>query len=94
MDYVAAKKYFLNADLKIFREDVSVLSRPVTVTPWIGACQAPISMEFSRQNTGVGCHFLLQGFVPDPGIEPESLVSPALAGRFFTTELPGKPLRG
>ena len=29
--------------------------------------------------------------LPDPGIEPESLTSPALAGGFFTTEPPGKP---
>ena len=28
----------------------------------------------------------------DPGIEPASLVSPALASRFFTTQLPGKPV--
>ena len=32
-----------------------------------------------------------RGF-PHPGMEPESLVSPALAGRFFTTASPGKPL--
>lgn len=31
--------------------------------------------------------------LPDPGIKPMCLVSPALAGRFFTTELPGKPQR-
>ena len=31
------------------------------------------------------------GDLPDPGIEPSSPVSPALAGRFFTTERPGKP---
>ena len=40
------------------------------------------------------CHFLLQGNLPDPGIETESLTSLALAssaGRFFTTEPPGKP---
>ena len=30
------------------------------------------------------CHALLQGNLPDPGIEPTSLTSPALAGRFFT----------
>ena len=35
------------------------------------------------KNTGVGSHALLQGIFP--GIEPESLVSPALAGGFFTT---------
>ena len=37
----------------------------------------------------MGCHFLLQGDLPDPGIEPTS----ALTGRFFTTEPPGKPCR-
>ena len=42
------------------------------------------------KNTGAGCHFLLQGIFP-PRIKPVSLVSPALAGRFFTTEPPGKP---
>ena len=34
------------------------------------------------KNTRMGCHALLQGIFPDPGIKP---VSPALAGRFFTT---------
>ena len=33
----------------------------------------------------MGCHALLQGNLPDPGIEPVSLTSPALAGGFFTT---------
>ena len=32
------------------------------------------------KNTGVGCHSLLQGDLPDPRIEPESLISPVLAG--------------
>ena len=32
----------------------------------------------------MGCHALLQGIVPDPGIEPSSLKSPVLAGGFFT----------
>ena len=41
-----------------------------------------------HKNTGVGCHFLLQGIFPIPGIKP---VSPELADRFFTTEPPGKP---
>ena len=36
--------------------------------------------------TGVGCHFLLQWLFPTQGIEPMSLASSALAGRFFTTE--------
>ena len=41
-------------------------------------------MEFFSKNTGVGSHFLPRD-LPYPGIEPVSLVSPALAGRFFTT---------
>ena len=45
--------------------------------------------DFSGKDTGMGCHFLLQGNLPDPGVNPKS---PALAGDFFTTEPPGKPL--
>ena len=37
------------------------------------------------RNTGVDCHFLLQGNLPDPGITLASLTSLASAGRFFTT---------
>ena len=39
---------------------------------------------------GVSCHALLQG-LPNPGVEPTSLMSPALAGGFFTTVPPEKP---
>ena len=35
------------------------------------------------QEHWMGCHALLQGNLPDPGIEPRSLMSPALAGGFF-----------
>ena len=45
--------------------------------------------NFPGKNTGVGCYFLLQG--SNPGIEPASLQSPALASRFFATAPPGKP---
>ena len=37
-------------------------------TPWTVACQAPLSMEFSGKNMGMGCHFLLQGIFPNPGL--------------------------
>ena len=47
--------------------------------------------NFPGKNTGVGCHFLLQGNLPDPGIEPDSLASPTLAGKLFATVPPGKP---
>ena len=53
------------------------------------ACQAPLSMGFSRQEYWSGLPFLTPRDLPDPGIEPLSLASPALAGgRFFTTVSP------
>ena len=58
------------------------------------ACQAPLSMEFSRQEYWSGLPCPSPGDLPDPGIEPTSLVSSALAGRFFTTVLSGKPYQG
>ena len=54
-------------------------------TPWILACQAPLSMGFSRQKCWSGLPFPPPGDLPNPGIKP---MSPELAGRFFTTELP------
>ena len=57
-------------------------------TPWTVACQAPLSMEFSQEPCWSGLSFPPLEDLPNPGIE---LVSPALAGQFFTTELPGKP---
>ena len=40
------------------------------VSPWTVDHQAPLSMEFSRKNTGMGCHFLLQGIYPTRGSNP------------------------
>ena len=59
-------------------------------TPWTIDCQAPLSMAFAGKNTGVGCHFFLQGIIPTQRLIRES---PALVGGFFTNELPGKPIR-
>ena len=58
------------------------------VSPWTVARQAPLSTGFSRQEYWSGLPCPPPGDLPDPGIEPGS---PALAGGFFTTELPGKP---
>ena len=58
------------------------------VTPWTVAHQAPLSMGFSRQEYWSGLPFPSPGDISDPRTEP---VSPGLAGRFFTTEPPGKP---
>ena len=55
------------------------------VTPWTVACQAPLPMEFSRQEYWSGLPFPCPGDLPNPGIEPMSLVPPALAVGFFTT---------
>ena len=49
------------------------------------ARQAPQSVEFSRQEYWNGLPFPSPGDLPDPGIKPLSLMSPALAGRLFTT---------
>ena len=38
-------------------------------THWVAALQAPLSMEFSSKNTGVGCHFLLQGIFLTQGLK-------------------------
>ena len=57
-------------------------------TPWTVAHQALLSMEFSKQECWSGLPFLPPGDLPKPGIEP---ASPAVVGRFFTTEPPGKP---
>ena len=53
--------------------------------PWTVACQAPLSMGFSRQEYCSGLPCPPPGDLPDPGIEPTSLASPALADGFFTT---------
>ena len=61
------------------------------VTPWSVACQAPLPMGFPRQKYWSGLSFPSPGALPDLGIKPTSPASPASAGRFFTTEPPGKP---
>ena len=55
------------------------------VIPGTIACQAPLSMGFSRQEYWHRIPCPPPGNLPDPGMNPESLMSPALAGGFFTT---------
>ena len=47
-----------------------------SVTMWTVALQTPLSWDFPGKNTGVGCHFLLQGYLLDPVMGPETPVSP------------------
>ena len=55
------------------------------VTPWTAAHQAPLSIAFPRQEYWSGCCFLLQGNLPDPGIEPMSPEAPALQADSFSS---------
>ena len=57
----------------------------VFVTPWTVALQAPLSLGFSRQEYWNGLPCPSPGHLPNPGIESTALRSPALGGRFFTT---------
>ena len=54
-------------------------------TLWTVAHQASLFMGFSRQEYWSGLPCVPPGALPNPGIEPVSLMSPALAGRLFTT---------
>ena len=89
-------------------ESVSCSVMSNSATPWTVACQASLSMEFSRQEFWSVAHqaplcmrFSRQeyysglpcpppGDLLHPGTEPGSPVAPAIVGRFFTTEPPGK----
>ena len=61
------------------------------MTPWTVDDQAPLSMGFSGQEYRNRLPFPSPGDLPNPETELGSPVSPALAGRFFTTEPLGKP---
>ena len=65
-----------------------------SVNPRTAALQAPLSTEFSREEYWSELPFPTPGNLTNPGIEPMSLGSPALAGKFFTIELPRKPPEG
>ena len=62
-----------------------------SATPWTEACQA-LLYSSPGKNTGGGCHALLQGNLPDPGIESMSPASPALAADSLPLAQPGKPM--
>ena len=65
--------------------DKSLQSCPTCATLWTVALQAPHSMGFSRREYWGGSPCLPPGDLPHPGIEPTPLMSPAVAGVFFTT---------
>ena len=59
--------------------------------PWTIDFQGPLSIESSKQEYWNELPYLSPGDLSDPGIKPKS---PALTGRFFITEPPGKPENG
>ena len=54
-------------------------------TPWTVAHQAPLTMGLSSQEHWSGLPCPPPGDLPNPGMKATSLMSPALAGQFFTT---------
>ena len=60
------------------------------MTPWTIAHQAPLSMEFARQESWSGLPCPTPGDLPNPETEHMSLAPPALTGRLFTTVPAGK----
>ena len=69
----------------------SIAQPCLTVAPQTAAHQTTLPTEFFRQEYWNGLPFPTPGDLPNPGIEPVSFVSPALAGRFVTTVPPKKP---
>ena len=63
-----------------------------SATLWTVAHQVPLFMRFSRQEYWSGLLCPLPGDLPDPGIKPVSIMSPALVGGFFTTSITWKAL--
>ena len=70
---------------------VHTQSRPILCDPWTFAHQAPLSMEFSRQEYWNGLMFSTPRDLPDPRIEPAFLSSPSLSGTLFSIVPSGKP---
>ena len=74
--------YFIYSDVHVCMLNCVQLFAP----PWTVACQDLLSMEFSRQEYWSRLPLPSPGDLPDPGIEPTSLVSPALTSKFFPAE--------
>ena len=74
--------------MKRNNESISDSVVPNFVTQWTLASQAPLSMEFSRQEYWSGLPFPSLGDLAHPGIKPGS---PALQADSLLSEPPGKP---
>ena len=82
---------YIRIDICIYKACMcAVLHVRLFVTLWTRACQAPLSLGFSRQEYWSELLCPLLADLPDPRIEPVFLTSPALAGEFFITSTTGK----
>ena len=77
--------FFLGVRAKLLQ------SCPALCNLWAIAYQAPLSVGFSRRESWSEFPCPPPGNLPDPGIEPVFLMSPALAGRFFITNATWEP---
>ena len=93
--------FYLDLCYKLWWASLNIMIMPACVlshfscvwlfaTLWTVALQAPRPWDSPGKNTGLGCHALFQGIFPTQWLNP-CLMSLELAGRFFTTALPGKP---
>ena len=89
MEYYSENPY-VSAAFKFYslnRACVCAQSCPLLASVWAVTRQAPVSLRFSRRERQSRLLFPPPGNLPDPGVQPASLVSPALAGRFFTSRV-------
>ena len=84
--YIEATEIHTQTQISVYAQSCLILS-----TPWTIVHQAPLSVEFSRQEYWSGLPFPLPGNFPNPEIKLTSPESPVLAGGVFTTDPPGKP---
>ena len=72
-------------NIQLYNMRAKLLQSCLFATLWTVAGQAPLSMGFSRQEYWSGLPCPPPGDLPNPGIQPASLMSPALTSGFFTT---------
>ena len=92
--YFIRSKSCLRLRLKVCTCMLSCFSRvQLYVTLWTVACQVPLPMGFSRQESWSGLPCPPPGDLPNPGIEPASLMSPVLQANSLPLATPGKHKR-
>ena len=72
------KRKKITRPVSLWLVGLAAKSCPTIATPWTVACQASLSMGFSRQEYWHGLPFPSPGYLTDPGIKPISFKSPAL----------------